>query len=1008
MGQAISDLLTARLDELAGTDDERSSLIDQMGEAGGVSRDIMVQIIDGEIDCPFSNFNDPLDRYDRLASELEMDVQLLLDAAKENGCSNVSEEEENQRHRRTDRGKPLTELLKGSIQYTLHTINRSFWNQFRGESGPNGEEIWDLYIEDTFADYMVVNSYRLNPDEFYYITYEVDGENYTFAEVGNWEIVELTYQLKARPVQESRERDGQEPFTETFIASIQLVEGQKKNKDGPWKIRGHGSTLGIINGNRRRYAEYAGARAVKEAQERLSDGLSKGRLVLSGEVDHPGDKGNKVALLSETVFRWEKIELDGPNIMIEGILMPTSKGKDLHIMMESGLKPDLSQRSLGIAILTQDDDGEPVEEVIDYMILGFDAVTEHSDPNSGVRYNESKQSSHSDKGGRTMDEKKKEEARKVVAEWIEEHIAGLTQYPEKVRQNIQDRVLEEKPDDIKVARKLVKDWTDQYDEMIKQQRDDEAKLRAELGLSESDDLPTILAEREKERLKLQADQQRRDVETHIDKEAAGIKYPDVIKTGFIEAVKADKPATLEEAKESMAKHRKHFDKMASELKLKMKGFEIDVLGPVIETEFGYPEYALASFEMVQKLDESGTGKLRDFRRAQTINEKWTRKYLKRFDSLYKRQLLAEAAAYRQLIAEAETTGDLNIPYSVSRAVMAEAGPRLVAVSVYDFDTIDTSPTLLYFEEYSGDPAGEFQTTSSDNVTSDEDAWVDLDHGRIVPGTVTVGAYTEGSDFLIDYAAGRIWTISAANGGTIGDAQAITVAYTYDAIREGENSEIQRGKLTLSSKTIQAAADRLATLITDESMKFSASQIGWDAVTRNLQVLVREIQERIDQGVFYMALAGALMVANNSGGTWETTDPVSELVEKIGVAKVKIRNRHYEPTSVVLSATNADLLSNWEGFTAAGERPDADIDAAGFVGRVKGLPLFETTNFSDAHGLVQNRQLVMHRVYSAMELKGPYEMRGDNGKLVAAEEYFGQEYNVTEVPIPGKGSHVAIT
>jgi hypothetical protein len=114
--------------------------------------------------------------------------------------------------------------------------------------------------------------------------------------------------------------------------------------------------------------------------------------------------------------------------------------------------------------------------------------------------------------------------------------------------------------------------------------------------------------------------------------------------------------------------------------------------------------------------------------------------------------------------------------------------------------------------------------------------------------------------------------------------------------------------------------------------------------------------------------------------------------------------------VVLSLTNSDRLAYWEGFTAAGQRPDSDLKAEGYVGRVKGLPAFESTEFSDDYLLVANRELVFHRVYQPMQLRGPYpsyDVAGGTSKLVAADQYYVEEFNATEAPVDEKGAVVRV-
>jgi hypothetical protein len=371
--------------------------------------------------------------------------------------------------------------------------------------------------------------------------------------------------------------------------------------------------------------------------------------------------------------------------------------------------------------------------------------------------------------------------------------------------------------------------------------------------------------------------------------------------------------------------------------------------------------------------------------------------------LYKRQLLAEAKEFN----EAELTTDLNLPYSVSRAIIAEAFPNLVAANVFDVGVIETSPTRLYYEAFAGETGYTVAVTDEVEALGAEGTWYDLANKNLTPGTVVVTSnpagttYVEGTDYIIDYENGKIMALAA---GAI-DANDVLVDYSYNAIRKGEGAAIEQAKTTLSYQTIEAAADRLATDISHEAIVFSRSQLGWDAVGRTMANLIREIRRDIDRRLIEKGVAAALSVASNSTAAWDISDALyADLVAKIGQAMVKVGNRYYQPTFVLASLTNAERLSNWTGFQRDGF-PDALLSAAGFQNMiVKGMPVFASPLMRDNWILVGNRELVMHRVMSPMTVKGPYP-KYSGTKLIAAEQYYAEEYNASLAPIGGKGSIV---
>lgn len=487
-----------------------------------------------------------------------------------------------------------------------------------------------------------------------------------------------------------------------------------------------------------------------------------------------------------------------------------------------------------------------------------------------------------------------------------------------------------------------------------------------------------------------------------------LKFGDKLNAMFIESIKEQEFPNAEAVKKFAESLSKQFGKMAAAGVLKGMGFDekkrsVTVLGDVLEKETGTPEFARVAFELTESVRKhEKRAKQTLIERAESPAAVFTEMLLELFDKNFQRQLLNEA----RMFEEAETTSDLNLPYSVSRAVIAEAYPNLVAANVFDFGIMDQSPMNIFYEAFTGETGFSVAITDELQTAGAEDTWYSLAHANIIPGTVVVTSnpagttYVEGTDFVIDYELGKIRAIAA---GAI-DANDLLVDYTYHATRQGENTEIERAKTTLSYQTITAAADRLSDYITNEAIVFSRAQIGWDAVGRTMANIIRELRRDKDRRLIEKALAAALSVASNKTAAWDISDAnYLDFVKKIGLAKVMVINRFYSPTAVLMSATNSDYLSNWDGFTRNGF-PNAQLNAAGFAGAVKGLPIYESPEMRDAFNLILNREIVMHRVFSPMTVKGPYPTYS-NGKLVAAEQYYAEEYNASLAPIGGKASVV---
>lgn len=923
-----------------------------------------------------------------------------------------------------DRGEPITELVRGSLEYTLTTIRRAFDNQFDG-GYVDGSWLW---VEDTFEDYVIVSSSGLAPSVFYQVAYlRGEDDDFAFADVSEWKIVQLAYEMadSDRPaerggVEESEEaeeseksdepvepeaedpepahngyevsesrraltrRDAKTRFVEVEPEGIQLMEA---NGNRPRIIHATVATADMVNGNGRRYPLAVLKEAVELARDHLRESMGQGRARLLGEAEHPSDKGKRPMFL-ETVTVWTDIWLEEEtgHVKAKGRMVENTVGKDAIATMEAGVLPGVSLRGYGESHMVKED-GSKIEEVDWINFTGIDLVLDPSFQDAAVDLFESEDP-----------DTPMEEAEMTANTNPPTEAPALTE--EQLREQLQaEQAREQEIAEARTAAEAA--------------RNQEAELRKLLGVDEKADVMKALAERNQRLAEMEETQRLAEVADFVETAVADVEYPEGIMAKFREYI--GQPDSLEEAETSINEARELFDGIVAELRLQQKGMKppassVQVLGPVIETEAGAPAYAKAAFEITESLVKAEKAERRNLAEPKNRSEIFTVQYLKRFDEEYRSHLLAES----KMMEEAELSTDLNLPYSVLRAVVEEAFPQLVAAGIFDVGTINQAPIRVHYEAAYANESGATGSATDESVTSDEGAWVALANKRIDFGSVVVTSdpdgttYVEGTDYAIDYAEGKLYTIAAANGGSIGDSTALLVDYTYYNIRKGESAEIERAKTTLSYQTLEVAADRLATEITSEAVVFSRSQLGWDATTRTIGMLIKEVMRRIDSDLFHAGLGAALQVASNSGGTWSKgVDTYDTLRKYIGYAKVKVANRFYEPTFVLMSVTNADELSNADFFSQSGAIPGYDLNAAGYVGRVKSLPVFASTEFPDGYALVGNRELVMHRVFQPMQLQGPFQTFGANRKLVASKQYFIEEYNGHIEPVPGKGAYVKI-
>ncbi len=885
--------------------------------------------------------------------------------------------------------------LSGTYEDMISSVAKAVRKEFRRATDDYGP-----WVTATYPD-KVIFQYPTESDYVQVSWSELDGD-ITFGKPQAVRKKELF-----EPVVESVKK-GQleitEPqrFQETVATTFEIIE----SKNGTFRVRGTGIETDVVNENGRRYRREVVAQALERLSESLNESAGQGRALelqpgqLLGEADHPSDKGNSRPLLSETVVRWEKVSMPDRQVILEGAIIPTAKGKDVQALIEAGVPIGISQRAYGESSVVEEGDRK-IEDIEDLSITGYDMVLEPSSNILDVEKIESRQP--------------KEENTVTLEELLQKH-PELKEAVEKMSEGQVKKLLAEKAEETRKA--------------------DEKEIREALDLKDGEPITEAVKKLAAGKREAQRDEAKKVTEEHIDEACKELPYGDELNARFVEAIKSSgtafhaKGGTIEDVKthlgvvdEIIESKRTEYDAIVAKARLESKGHGFKVLGSVLEKETGTPEFARGSHDLSESIHTRGlllpVRGLKPMRAEKALSEHvagpFIQSVLSKFDEANKPQLIAES----KLIEEAETTADLNLPYSVARTIIRQALPRLVALSIFDLQTTDQAPTRLYFETYANE-TGVANTVTDENVTFSAGTGVEqsLANNNLDAGSVVVQddgdstTYVEDTDYIVDYGRGLIQRLTT---GSIGATDTVHVDYTYKAIRKGENAGIERGKQTLSYKTLDIAADRLAIQITKEAVVFARSQVGEDAQARAIAGVITQVAQLIDKRIFDVAKYVVKTVANNLAGTWSTTAPagvkwddhLKELIRVMGLAKVKVANRFYDPAFHLMSVTNSDMLGSCSTFSAAGQRPDEDLNAAGYVGRAKGLPVFETTQFDDAHILTGNRELVQHRIFQAMILRGPYPTYDGSGNLIAADQWYCEEFNGTDSPRPEKGSYTKI-
>jgi len=151
----------------------------------------------------------------------------------------------------------------------------------------------------------------------------------------------------------------------TFDQAKVIVESSNEGKD--LYMKGICIQGGVKNANQRVYPVSEIAKAVSKVSEQISGGQS-----VLGEVDHPEDLKINLDRVSHMI---SEMWMDGPNGYGKLKILPTSMGKLVETMLQSGVKLGVSSRGSGNV-----DEGSG--NVHDFDIITVDVVAQPSAPNA--------------------------------------------------------------------------------------------------------------------------------------------------------------------------------------------------------------------------------------------------------------------------------------------------------------------------------------------------------------------------------------------------------------------------------------------------------------------------------------------------------------------------------------------------------------------------------------------------------------------------------------------------
>ena len=263
--------------------------------------------------------------------------------------------------------------VPGSYEETQRAISKAVRDSKLFGSTENS---WDIGLEATFKDYCIVSNMSGNDGtEYYQADYVIsDDGTITFS---NIEKVQAKVAMKAVTeckvmVENILKGSGMSLINELFDAEIILEQDEdgKKKKKGRVKVCQRANTE---NGNSRIYEEGV----LKEAYDAFNEKITKfGGALMDSQHRTKEGKNHRDILQSVAVTKkisWNDTE---KTIGLDEIeLIDTDAGRNMQVVVESGVKVQVSQRAIGKSIVVMDEDtGKVYEKVTKLIIDGFDFV----------------------------------------------------------------------------------------------------------------------------------------------------------------------------------------------------------------------------------------------------------------------------------------------------------------------------------------------------------------------------------------------------------------------------------------------------------------------------------------------------------------------------------------------------------------------------------------------------------------------------------------------------------
>lgn len=188
----------------------------------------------------------------------------------------------------------------------------------------------------------------------------------------------------------------------------------------------------------------------------------------------------------------------------------------------------------------------------------------------------------------------------------------------------------------------------------------------------------------------------------------------------------------------------------------------------------------------------------------------------------------------------------------------------------------------------------------------------------------------------------------------------------------EGGEIKTGKTTYGTVTIEAIGYKLKAVLTTEAIEDAQNAGNLNIVARHIANLAKDIAEEVDGKLMSLMVSGAqagnVDVSKGSDAAKVTSD---KLVQAFVDAIQLVKKKNYRPDFILVDPTIFGFLAKNDEFVHADKYGDTKLQQTGFMGKIRGLEVFESNNaIADKAVIGKRGTFGVYKVYIPTMLKGP--------------------------------------